>query len=483
MAGNIRFDGKFYEVRPLGDGLHAIREIDQSAFPEEDCAPPIEEPSAKSTKSQVISPTSPSSDNGSLIDVLVVYTQQAANASGDISAEIQLAVDETNQSYSNSSINPRIRLVHAAQVAYTETGDIGTDVTRLKNPSDGYMDLVPSLRDQYHADMVVLIVENGGAYCGIAYAIMSPVSASFEDEAFCVVVRQCATGYYSFGHELGHLQSARHDWYVDPTNNSPFTYNHGYVSPLNNWRTVMAYSNACSGCPRVQYWSNPNVSYGGLPMGIPEGQFQAADNHKTLNNTALTVANFRTSGTTSFIDVPSGYWAYDAIYKIYNAGITKGCSQNPLKYCPEDTVSRDQMAVFLERGIHGSSYTPPSPTGIFNDVPATRWAANWIEQFYHDGITSGCGQNPLRYCPDDSVTRAQMAVFLLRAKHGSSYIAPHATGIFSDVPVTYWVADWIEELYKEGITAGCSQNPMKYCPESAVTRAQMAKFLVNTFGL
>jgi Metallo-peptidase family M12 len=483
MAGNITIDGKFYQVRPSGDGIHSIREIDQSAFPGEDCAPPIEEPGTESLEPQLVLPTSEYDDNGSTIDVMVVYTQDAANASFNITAEIQLAVDETNQSYINSLVNPRIRLVHAAQVTYTETGNISTDVSRLKNPSDGYMDEVHTWRNQYNADMVTLIVENGGAYCGIAYAIMSTVSPSFEDKAFNVTDRGCATGYYSFGHELGHLQGARHDWYVDPTNNSPYTYNHGYVSPNNDWRTVMAYSNACFGCTRIQYWSNPNVQYGGLPMGVPEGQFQAADNRKTLNNTAYTVANFRQGGVVSFIDVPSGYWAEQAIYKIYNAGITTGCSQNPLRYCPEDPTNRAQMAVFLGRAVHGSSFTPPSPTGIFNDVPVSYWSADWIEQFYNDGITSGCNTNPLRYCPTNSVTRAQMAIFLLRAKHGSSYTPPPATGIFNDVSTGYWAAAWIEQLYNEGITTGCGTSPLRYCPENTVTRAQMAVFIVRTFGL
>jgi hypothetical protein len=184
-----------------------------------------------------------------------------------------------------------------------------------------------------------------------------------------------------------------------------------------------------------------------------------------------------------FIDVPPGYWAEAAIYKIYNAGITKGCSQTPLMYCPENPVIRTQMAVFLERAIHGSSFTPPSAIGIFADVPVSYWAADWIEQFYYDGITSGCNTNPLRYCPYNNVTRAQMAIFLLRSKHGKNYTPPAATGIFSDVPVSYWASAWIEQLYKEGITTGCSTGPLRYCPENSVTRAQMAVFMMRTFGL
>jgi VWFA-related protein len=185
----------------------------------------------------------------------------------------------------------------------------------------------------------------------------------------------------------------------------------------------------------------------------------------------------------AFIDVPPGYWAETAIYKIYNAGITTGCSQDPPMYCPENTVTRTQMAVFLGRAIHGSSYIPPSAIGYFSDVPVSYWAADWIEEFYRDGITGGCGINPPRYCPYNNVTRAQMAIFLLRSKHGKNYTPPAASGIFTDVPTTYWAADWIEQLYLEGITTGCGIDPPRYCPDSSVTRAQMAVFIVRTFEI
>jgi FG-GAP-like repeat len=214
--------------------------------------------------------------------------------------------------------------------------------------------------------------------------------------------------------------------------------------------------------------------------GDPDLYLPVSFNDQTAHQDRLLINQ---GGPVIFIDVPPGYWAEEAIYKIYNAGITKGCSQNPLKYCPNNTVTRTQMAVFLGRGIHGKCFTPPTASGIFADVPVSYWAADWIEQFYRDGITGGCSTNPPRYCPYNPVTRAQMAIFLLRSKHGSSYTPPAATGIFEDVPVTYWVADWIEQLYKEGITVGCGKNPLRYCPENSATRAQMAVFIVRTFGL
>lgn len=183
----------------------------------------------------------------------------------------------------------------------------------------------------------------------------------------------------------------------------------------------------------------------------------------------------------TFVDVPSTYWAFDFIEQLYNAGITGGCSTSPLNYCPTVPVTRAQMAVFLLKGIHGSSYAPPavgSDTG-FTDVALDYWAAAWIKQLAAEGITGGCGVGS--YCPENTVTRAQMAVFLLKATHGSSYAPPAATGIFSDVATDYWAAAWVEQLAAEGITSGCATGT--YCPENPVTRDQMAVFLVKAFNL
>jgi len=182
----------------------------------------------------------------------------------------------------------------------------------------------------------------------------------------------------------------------------------------------------------------------------------------------------------TFTDVPASYWAWPFIQRLSNAGVTGGCSANPVMYCPETPVNRAQMAVFLLRGRHGSAYNPPAASGtVFRDIPATHWAAAWIEQLQAEGITTGCGNG--NYCPDTTVTRDQMAVFLLRARYGSSYAPPTAIGSFADVPVNYWAAAWIEQLAKEGITTGCGGG--NYCPTAMTNRAQMAVFLVKTFDL
>jgi len=186
----------------------------------------------------------------------------------------------------------------------------------------------------------------------------------------------------------------------------------------------------------------------------------------------------------SFNDVPPNDPYFPFICAIAEAGITAGCSTSPPLYCPDSPVTRAQMAVFLLRAEHGSVYTPPACTGIFTDVTCTPGVgfSDWIEQLSIEGITAGCGGG--NYCPDNPVTRAQMAVFLLRAEHGSSFLPPACAGIFQDVactPTPAFAVDWIEQLVSEGITAGCGGG--NYCPDNPVTRAQMAVFLVKAFAL
>ena len=197
--------------------------------------------------------------------------------------------------------------------------------------------------------------------------------------------------------------------------------------------------------------------------------------------TALTYNGHSKGWYGSFTDVPISFWAYEQIEKLHDLGITKGCGEDT--YCPNAVVTRAEMAVFIERAINGGSYEPPSATGLFDDVANNYWAADWIEQLYWDQITEGCCYDPLLYCPGYLITRAEMAVFLLRAKHGADYMPPAASGIFTDVPTNHWAADWIEQLHAEGIGAGCSENPLRFCPDDSVNRAEMAAFLVKAFDL
>ncbi len=191
----------------------------------------------------------------------------------------------------------------------------------------------------------------------------------------------------------------------------------------------------------------------------------------------------------TFADLPVAgqEWMEPWINAFYNAGVTTGCGVSPVIYCPENNVTREEMAVFLLRAIHGLGYTPPNVTGIFADMPVAgkEWMEPWVDEFYNEGITTGCGTNPLIFCPTNDVTREEMAVFILRAVHGSSYTPPNVTGIFADMPVTgkEWMEPWVDEFYNEGITTGCGVSPLIYCPSNNVTRAEMAVFIDRAFHL
>ena len=98
----------------------------------------------------------------------------------------------------------------------------------------------------------------------------------------------------------------------------------------------------------------------------------------------------------------------------------------------------------------------------FPDVPCPSTFADWIEALAAEGITGGCGGG--NYCPTIPVRRDQMAVFLLKAEHGSAYVPPPCTGVFPDVPCPSTFADWIEQLAAENITGGCGGG--NYCPSN-----------------
>jgi hypothetical protein len=181
----------------------------------------------------------------------------------------------------------------------------------------------------------------------------------------------------------------------------------------------------------------------------------------------------------SFADVPTSQQFYRFIENVFHNGITAGCGTGV--FCPSSSVTRAQMSVFLLKSKHGSDFVPPPCTGVFADVVCPSLFADWIEQLSVEGITGGCGGG--NYCPDNAVTRAQMSAFLLKALHGSLYVPPDCTGLFTDVPCPSQFADWIEELADRGITGGCNTSPPLYCPTNPNNRGQMAVFLTKTFGL
>jgi hypothetical protein len=194
---------------------------------------------------------------------------------------------------------------------------------------------------------------------------------------------------------------------------------------------------------------------------------------------------YATGPDPTFEDVPLSHWAYDAIETLYQAGYVSGCSSQPLLFCPEDMMTRAESAVFVERGIHGAEYTPQQPGEVlFADVPLGEWFAKWSHGLWEDGYTSGCGTDPLIYCPQQQHNRAEAAVFFLRMLNGATYEPPPAQGLFADVDVNAWEAKWVEAAYQAGLIDPCETMPeLRYCGEDPLSRAMAATIMVRAKGL
>jgi hypothetical protein len=142
-------------------------------------------------------------------------------------------------------------------------------------------------------------------------------------------------------------------------------------------------------------------------------------------------------------------------------------------------VRAREAATRLDRLIvtNDAAFVPTSGNVVtYSDVPVGHPFYEFIEAITRNGVASGCGGG--RFCPDAATTRAQMAVFLLRAKHGPTFMPPPATGtVFSDVPAGSFAAAWIERLAAEGLTGGCGGG--RFCPSSPVSRDQLSTFLLQ----
>ncbi len=297
ITGTVRVAGQLFRIRPLPSGATAVVEVDENRMPAdhpEDAYRALFEASVrdKAGNSPAGKPCRVNCGGGGTpvdpgptqtIRVMVVATDAAVAAyGGDMRALTELAVAESNQGYVNSNVGINLVLANYSTTNYVESGSFSTDLSRFRGTADGFMDGIHATRDTSTADVAMLVINNASS-CGLASGIGSTASTAFANAHW-----DCITGYYSFGHEIGHLQSARHDPAADSTT-TPYAYGHGYRAPDNSWRTIMAYNCTGAGCPRLNYWSNPAVTYGGVPMGT----YDKSHNQRVLVETKATIAGFR----------------------------------------------------------------------------------------------------------------------------------------------------------------------------------------------
>jgi hypothetical protein len=217
------------------------------------------------------------------ITLIAAYTTAVWKARNDVKAMIQLAVDETNLANANSHVGIQFELADVYEATgYEENSDFYTNLWRFKEKGDLYLETVHTRRNLRHADLAVLVLDCKSTYLGMSMKVMAS-----EDTAFAAVDYRFIDGYFTFGHELGHLMGLRHDPKADPETD-PFPDDHGYLA--SGWRTIMAVVCSDPGkCPRLAYWSNPEI----LVDGEPAGTKDASNSARVLNSVAKTVSKFR----------------------------------------------------------------------------------------------------------------------------------------------------------------------------------------------
>lgn len=253
-----------------------------------------------------------------LIDLLVVYPPSAVEEAGSIDsleAEIHKSVIDANLCFRNSQVFAQVRIVHLAEVDYQPTGILETDLGRLQEDADGYMDEVHSLRDEYGADLVCLITSDSDSG-GLANTMSHP-SLNFAEEGFNISVwDQIAAPDYTLAHEIGHNMGCLHNREDDASGEelsqydfNSFSFGKRWISNGIGYRTVMSYDDDLSTYSEgIPYFSNPSVSY----LGISTGNLDSEDNAQVLMATAPYVSNFRSSvvpailPTVFSLEVPKG---------------------------------------------------------------------------------------------------------------------------------------------------------------------------------
>ncbi|MCZ2151526.1 MAG: SBBP repeat-containing protein [Bryobacterales bacterium] len=238
------------------------------------------------------------------------------------------------------------------------------------------------------------------------------------------------------------------------------------------------------GCTWFAFSSVPWINLTSAPLTVGAGSLNytvspnpSADPRTGTVYVAGNVVHLLQKGTSlaaPFADVPASDPFVDYVRIIKTNNITNGCALN--MYCPNDSTTRGQMAVFIVRSLLGTDdfLFPAAP--LFRDVPAGHPQFKWIQKLRQLGITTGC--NLLDYCPDDSVTRGQMSVFLIRSKFGSTFESP-ATPYFTDVPSNNIFFQYIQKMKQLGVTTGCGGG--QFCVNDTNTRGQMAAFLSRMY--
>jgi len=298
LTGSVELPSKMYSVRRT-DQAYVIAEIDRRQIPGDEIALPPDD-----ARRAAPDTASASADSGDTYDLLLYYTtgvKNAAGGAGAVNSLITGSIARVNSNYAASGIGTRVRLVAALETPYVDSGSTQTDLPALRTNAD-----VRAARDRYGADLVSMLVTRDPAASGRGYVSVSRGSPS-ADSGYNVVVYYSYIGYiYALAHELGHNQGCLHE----PGNNGgddgggAFPYSLGYTDVTGRFYDTMSYGLGCTNCTELNAFSSPNNTYQGRPTGTA-----TQDNVRTINNTRVTVANYRSAAADGTLAPPTGLTA------------------------------------------------------------------------------------------------------------------------------------------------------------------------------
>lgn len=308
ITGSLSTRSKVYSIVTMPDDSVIIQEYDVSSFPRD------EEPESRNDRMLQLSSDyhemkllserdlQITDDDGSVIDIICLYTPQAVcsfsnggtcnptnvNLQKIMEDKCRLSMLEANVAYKESGAETSLNLVYTGLVDanYKEESDMCATLNMIRSNSGKAYQNIRALRETYKADLVTMLVSST-QYCGCG-----DIFNGNPDAAFSLVSHHCATGYYSVAHEIGHNMGCNHNRSSEQ-NILGTAFSYGYLDPEYDFRTIMSYDCPTKSCPRIQRFSTSvsSTKYDGQVLGSP-----LHDNVRQINNVKYTVANYRKSG-------------------------------------------------------------------------------------------------------------------------------------------------------------------------------------------